>query len=404
MKILTLTTLYPNSEQYRHGIFIENRLLHLIEQYPDVQLKVIAPVPYFPSCLSFISGLFGSYGKYSKVPLYEQRHGVDIYHPRYLVIPKLGMNLTPYFLYRSLKKAVKRLVDSGYGFDLIDAHYFYPDGVAATKLANELDKPIIVTARGSDITLLATYLKPQEKIKKTLKNISSGIGVCQALVDEMKRLQPKHKPLQAIRNGVDLELFKPSTDRGKLRSKLDFSHFTLLMVGNLVELKGHRLVIKALKKLSNINLVIIGEGELRNELEQQVVSEHLQGKVRFIGGLKQSQLPDFYAAADCLVLASSREGWANVLLESMACGTPVVATKVWGTPEVVSKPEAGLLIHRDVDSIVQGIELFMKNDIDRSKTRQYAQEFSWSATSTAQYELFDECIAKHNTLGIKNDR
>ena len=398
MKIITLTTLYPNSEQYRHGIFVENRLLHLIKQYPNVQLKVIAPVPYFPKFLSFVSGLFGSYGKYSKVPFYEQRHGVDVYHPRYLVIPKVGMNLTPYFLYRSFKKAVKKIIDSGYDFDLIDAHYFYPDGVAATKLANELGKPITVTARGSDITLLPSYSKPRKLIKKSLTNISAGIGVCQALVDEMKRLQPNHKPLQAIRNGVDLELFKPSTNREKLRAKLNISHFTLLMVGNLVELKGHSLVIQALKKLPNINLIIIGEGELRGELEQRVTNENLHNRVRFIGGLKQSQLPDFYAAADCLVLASSREGWANVLLESMACGTPVVATKVWGTPEVVCKPEAGILVERSINDIAQGIQCLIVQPLNRIKTREYAESYSWEASSAALQQLYSKLINQKEVI------
>lgn len=403
MKILTLTTLYPNSEQYRHGIFIENRLLHLIRQYPEVQLKVIAPVPYFPRMLSFASRFFGHYGKYSKVPFFEQRHGIDVYHPRYLVIPKIGMNLTPYFLYRAMKKMAHQLMQRGYEFDLIDCHYFYPDGVSATKLASELNKPITVTARGSDITLFPQFPKVRQKIKKTLRNMSAGIGVCQALVDEMKVIEPDHQPLIAIRNGVDLNLFKPADDRAQLRKKLGLENFTLLMVGNLVELKGHALVMKALEQLPEASLIIIGEGELEQELKLLAKKLNLEDRVNFVGGLQQPQLPDFYAAVDCLVLASSREGWANVLLEAMSCGTPVVATKVWGTPEVVSKPEAGLLINRDVDSIKQGIEQFISNDIDRNKTRQYAEGFSWSATSAAQYELFEKCIAQKISLGIRND-
>ncbi|MCW8834415.1 MAG: glycosyltransferase, partial [Colwellia sp.] len=219
----------------------------------------------------------------------------------------------------------------------------------------------------------------------------------------MKVIEPDHQPLIAIRNGVDLNLFKPANDRAQVRAKLALESFTLLMVGNLVELKGHALVIRALAQLPAATLIIIGEGELEQELKLLAKQLNLENRINFVGGVQQSQLPDFYAAADCLVLASSREGWANVLLESMACGTPVVATKVWGTPEVVSKPEAGLLINRDVDSIKQGIEQFISNNIDRNKTRQYAQEFSWSATSTAQYELFEKCIAQKNKIGIRND-
>ena len=389
MKILTVTTLYPNIIQHRHGIFIENRMRHLLSQYPNIQLKVIAPVPYFP----FKHKIFGEYSKLTEVPYKEERFGIEIYHPRYLVIPKVGMHLTPYFLYRSVKKTVKRIIDKGYDFDLIDAHYFYPDGVAATRLANEINKPITVTARGSDITMIPNFPKARQRIQNTLKKISAGIGVCKALVDEMKSLQPDHKPLHTIRNGVDLELFHDKSDRVALRKQLGFKKFTLLMVGNLVELKGHALVIKALTKLPECELVIVGEGDLKQNLIFLANSEGVSERVNFVGGLQQQALPDYYAAADCLMLASSREGWANVLLESMACGTPVIATKVWGTPEVVSQPEAGLLINRSVNEVIQGVETFIMNNIDRSLTRKYAESFSWNESSLALSTLYAELIA-----------
>ncbi len=110
MKILTVTTLYPNVVQHRHGIFIENRMRHLLGQYQNIQLKVVAPVPYFP----FKHKIFGKYSKLTDVPYKEERFGIEIYHPRYLVIPKIGMHLTPYFLYRSVKKTVSNKLPSRY--------------------------------------------------------------------------------------------------------------------------------------------------------------------------------------------------------------------------------------------------------------------------------------------------
>ena len=391
MNILTVTTLYPNALQHRHGIFIENRMRHLMALHPNINLKVVAPVPYFP----FKHKVFGDYAKYADVPLKEERFGIEIYHPRYLVIPKLGMHLAPYLLYRCLKKCLKSVVDQGYNFDLIDAHYFYPDGVAATKLANELKKPITVTARGSDITMIPQFPIARKRIKHALQRVSAGIGVCQALVDEMKVLQPNHKPLHTIRNGVDLELFNNKACRKSLREKLNFTDFTLLMVGNLVELKGHALVIKALKQLPNTQLVIVGEGELMQNLQSLAKDEGVSEKVTFVGGLQQDQLPNYYAAADCLLLASSREGWANVLLESMACGTPVVATHVWGTPEVVNSIEAGVLIkERTAKAIAQGVKELLINYPNRKKTRLYAEKFSWQKTTEALMSLFIEITDK----------
>jgi len=208
----------------------------------------------------------------------------------------------------------------------------------------------------------------------------------------MKTIEPNHQPLTAIRNGVDLNLFQPSNNRDKLRKQLGIQKFTLLMVGNLVELKGHKLAIEALKQLPDTELIIIGAGPLETELKALTQKLILQDRVNFVGGLKQAELPDYYAAADCYLLASSREGWANVLLESMACGTPVVATKVWGTPEVVNKPEAGILIDRTVVNIVEGIKLFISNNIDRKLTRKYAANYSWQGTSEALEQLYSKLI------------
>ena len=390
MKIITVTTLYPNSEQHRHGIFIENRMRQLRERYADVELKVVAPVPYFP----LNSSIFGDYSKYADIPLHEQRFGVDVYHPRYLVIPKLGMHLTPFFLERAIKNSLVTILNEGYDFDLIDSHYFYPDGVAATRVAKQLNKPITVTARGSDITLIPNYPTARKRIQQTLKDVDAGIGVCQALVDEMSELEPAHSPLVTIRNGVDLALFSPLEDREKTRQELNWQKFTLLMVGNLVELKGHALVIEALKKLPDCQLVIIGEGELEQSLKSLASELGVDDRVEFVGGLKQPELPKYYGAADSLVLASSREGWANVLLESMACGTPVIATRVWGTPEVVCRPEAGILIERNVENIIEGVEQVKNQPIDRNKTRMYAEEFSWDASCETLYGLFSKLISK----------
>lgn len=388
MKILTLTTLYPNSEQYRHGIFIENRLRNLREKYPNIQLKVVAPVPYFP----FTHAIFGEYAKCANVPALEVRHGVEVYHPRYLVIPKIGMMLTPYFLYRAMKKAVRNIQSNGYDFDLIDAHYFYPDGISATKLANEIEKPIVVSARGSDITFFPSFPKIKKAIQQTLLKVDAAIGVCKALVDEMKAIQPKQKCFKTIRNGVDLTLFSPVSAREALREKLGFNGFTLLMVGNLVELKGHQLVIEALLTLSDVNLAIIGEGPLELPLKAFVKKHNLTSRVKFLGGMKQPNLPSYYASADCLVLASSREGWPNVLLEAMACGTPVIATKVWGTPEVITSEDAGILVDRNVKDITDGILHMMNNKVSRDETRAYAEKFNWDDTSTLQYQLFEQII------------
>ncbi|HEX8886452.1 MAG TPA: glycosyltransferase, partial [Noviherbaspirillum sp.] len=160
MKLLTFSTLFPNQQRPNHGIFVETRLRYLVASR-QVQSRVVAPVPWFP----FTHPRFGLYAAYAQVPHSEQRFGLDVSHPRYPVIPKLGMSAAPVLLANSLKSTLGRIIDEGYDFDLIDAHYFYPDGVAAVMLGRYFNKPVVITARGTDINLVPQYRLPRRMIR-----------------------------------------------------------------------------------------------------------------------------------------------------------------------------------------------------------------------------------------------
>ena len=121
-------------------------------------------------------------------------------------------------------------------------------------------------------------------------------------------------------------------------------------------------------------------------LAQRLGVDH---RLRFLGAVPHERLPDIYNVADVLVLASSREGWANVLLEAMACGTPVAATRIWGTPEVVTEKAAGLLLEeRSATAIAKGVGELLADPPDRAATRSFAEQFSWEATTEGQIRLF----------------
>jgi glycosyltransferase involved in cell wall biosynthesis len=382
MKILTFSTLFPNTEKPGHGIFVETRLRHLVAS-GRVQARVVAPVPWFPST----NPRFGQYAKLARVPREEIRHGLQVAHPRYPVLPKVGMNLAPLLLAQAIKPAIGRLIDEGYDFDLIDAHYFYPDGVAAAMLARHFNKPLVITARGSDITQLPDFPLPRRMITWAAQRADAVITVCNALRDEVVALGVDAGRVTSLRNGVDLKLFQP-TPRTPGRD------FTLLTVGHLVPVKAQELVIGALPLLPGVRLVVAGDGPNRAMLENLVHELKLVDRVTFLGAVPQSELRSHYGAADALVLASSREGWANVLLESMACGTPVVASRVYGTPEVVAAPEAGVLMtERSPQGVANAVNALRAAYPDRAATRRYAEGFSWDATTTGQIDLFTSVLA-----------
>jgi len=384
IRILTFTTLFPNDVQPRHGIFVEQRLRKLLD-LGGIEARVIAPVPWFP----FRAKLFGQYAQYASVAREEVRHGIHTSHPKYLNIPKIGMSLAPFLIAFFTYFHVRKMIKNGFEFDLIDAHYFYPDGVAAAILASLLKKPLVITARGSDINLLPNYSIPRRLILWATSKAWMSFTVCNALKDKMTELGAEGGKVHVMRNGVDHEKFR-LLDREQCRKKLSIDQPTLLSVGNLVELKGHHLVIEAMKSLPEHELVIVGDGEEYKNLVDLTKKLGVDNRVRFLGTINQEQLVEVYNAVDILVLASSREGWANVLLESMACGTPVVATNVGGTLEVVKSKEAGIVIpERTSKAILDGVSELSQGYPERSATRAYAKKFSWEETVTAIHKQFD---------------
>lgn len=383
--ILVITTLYPNQIQFRHGVFVETRINHL-RQSDKVSIKVIAPVPWFP----IKSKYFPGYSKLVDIPRHEIRHGIDVYHPRYIVIPKIGMLVTPFLLAFSIYRQIKRLHKQGYQFEIMDAHYYYPDGVAAAIVASLFKVPLIITARGTDINLIPNFAMPRKMILWASKVAHFNLAVCNALRQRMLELGVDQSSARVLRNGVDLTLFTP-LDHDTLKQAWPIQDRLLISVGNLLELKGHHLVIEAMVALPNYQLFIIGGGEWEEKLKNLAQQLGVQGRVRFLGEVYQQQLSELYSCADALILASSREGWPNVLLESMACGTPVIATSVGACSEIVQASEAGVLCaERSAQGIVNAVNRLFSNYPDRAKTRQYAEKFSWDETTASLLELFSE--------------
>ncbi len=392
MNILTISTLYPNNQQPRHGIFVETRMRKFKQLYPEHTVTVIAPVPWFP----FSSDRFRRYRQYAGVDHTEQRHDITIYHPRYLALPGLGMYTNPLSLYLSIKKQVQALINAGQHFDVIDAHYLYPDSVAAVWLARQLNLPLVATARGSDIAQLPDYALPRRLIKSALSHVDTAIGVCQALVDDMQQLQPMLKKAVTIRNGVDLALFYPEPGRDTLRQQLGYEGFSLLSVGNLIELKGHDKVIQMLSRLDGVTLKIAGEGPLEQKLRSLTAKLGLNDKVSFLGYQSQQQLRQHYNAADCMILASSREGWANVLLEAMACGCPVVATPAGGTPEVLAHPDAGIVSSDfSMESLLSALHKLRQSYPKREDVIAYASTLSWDQSIHLLQQTFANVVAQY---------
>lgn len=388
MRTVTFSTLYPNRVEPRHGIFIEQRLRHLLAA-GEVESHVVAPVPWFP----WEDSSFGHYGAFARVPYYEERHGIPIYHPRYPRLPKVGLSSAPLMMATAVKPVLEGILERGFDFDLIDAHYIYPDGVAAVLLGQHFGKPVVVSVLGDDVIVYPRFLVPRRLLLWAVERAAGITTVCEALKVRLVELGAPAEKVRVVLHGVDLDLFQP-VERDAVRRRLGLAGTVLLSVGHATPRKGHHLAIEALRDLPGFTLLIAGDGWYEPRLRELAASCGVADRVRFLGHVDQEELKDYYSAADALVLASSREGIANVLLEAMACGTPVIATAVWGTPEAINAPEAGVLMtDRTALALAEAARHLFAHYPDRAATRRHAAGFRWEQTSSDHMEVLRSAVA-----------
>jgi glycosyltransferase involved in cell wall biosynthesis len=394
MKVLVFTSLYPNNVWPNHGVFVKERMARFA-QLNGGTVRVVAPVPYFPSI-----GL-GWRRAFSRVARQEVRDGLEIYHPRYVMTPKVGMALYGLMMFLSVWRTVAAIRRT-YDFDVIDAHYVFPDGFAAILLGRVFKRPVVVSARGSDINQFASFRLIRPLLRFTLLNADGVIAVCQALKDAMVELGIPAGKISVVSNGVDPRKFYP-VEKTSARRELGLPQGKMVLsVGGLIPRKGFDLVIRAMKAVidgygeKEAWLAIVGEGPSRNDLLGLVASLGLSERIRLVGAVPHHDLVTWYSAADVSCLASSREGWPNVILESLACGTPVVAANIWGIPEIIRSDRVGLLVNRSADEIAAVLVRALTRTWDRASLVQFAKGQTWDSAAGSLRRVFEGVLERRH--------
>jgi glycosyltransferase involved in cell wall biosynthesis len=379
MNILVFTSLWPNSEQPNLGIFVKNRIAALA-QLDGVKIRVVAPVPYFPRQLQS-SFLPAHWRRTARISDDEIIAGIETYHPRYLVTPKIGMTFYSRWMASGAGDLMHRLNDER-PIDLIDAHYAYPDGHAAVLLGERLKIPVLITARGTDINLFSRMPLIRPMVRDALKRAKGVIAVSNALKERILELGIDPGKVAVIRNGIDRSIFHPgSKAEARDRLRLDAGSQIIITVGALVPLKGIDRLIDAVALMGNrkVKLYIIGEGPERASLEARIEAHHLSDRIFLVGSQPQSELSQWYSAADLFCLASSREGCPNVVIEAMACGTPVVVSDVGGVRELVAKPAYGRIVESpSAESFAGEIKIALQSKWDHGEIAAYGGANSWN--------------------------
>lgn len=399
MRLLLYTSQFPTPQDPNGGIFTAQLGEAMARQ---AEVSVVCPVPWCPD--TAWARRYQTCRWYAGIPRSMQYGALPVYYPKYVQLPRISGPLQPMLQVLGSFGLLRHLHRQG-KIDAINAHWIYPDGVAATWMAKQLGVPIMLTAMGSDINVYAQYPLRRRQILWALQRANGVSAKSQALVTTMERLGVDPGKLRLIRNGVNTDTFSRADEAAvqSLRRQLGLrsERKYLVFVGRLHPVKGLMYLLEALSLLHsrgnlNFDTILIGDGELRPELERAVAARGLVEQVRFVGEVAHARVREWLQAGDAFCLPSLMEGMPNVVLEAQACGLPVVASRVGGLPDIVG-PQAGILVEpaKPAD-LADALERVFRTMWDRGEIARAAGLHGWDAAAS-QYLAAIEGMPDHTS-------
>ncbi len=390
LRVLVLSTLFPDATRPNFGIFVERQTLALAER-PDVAVQVVAPIGLPPPPLSRLS----RYRDIAALPKFERYKGLQVHRPRFRIWPGTRGR----FHARALADAVTPLlaeIRRDFPFDIIDAEFFFPDGVAAVALGRRFEVPVSIKARGSDVHHWGRKSTTAPQVRAAAHAADGLLSVSEAMRDDMTALGMPGERVECIVTGVDFARFA-SGDRAEAKAASGVDGPLILSVGALIPLKGHHILIEAIATMSGVQLWIAGEGPHRPQLEAQIARLALNDRVRLLGSVPHAELPRLLTAADAMALASEREGLANAWLEALASGTPVVIPDVGGARQVVRSDVGGRIVARTPHAFATALTEILASPPDPAAARASVAPFTWAANSERLHGFLDRLVAAHRS-------
>jgi glycosyltransferase involved in cell wall biosynthesis len=387
LRVLSISTLFPAAPRPAFGQFVA-RQMAAVQAGGDAQVTVINPIGVPPWPLSMRE----PYRTLATCPAQSTLDDVPVHHPRFPLIPMIGGDSNPGRIARAILPLARRLHAQA-PFHVVDAQFFFPDGPAAAIIARALGLPLSIKARGSDIHYWSTRPRALAQIREAATQAAGLLAVSGALRTDMAALGLHADKIRVHYTGLDHQRFRP-IPRDDARKALDMATNVPLFVvpGALIAIKGQALALEALAQIPQAHLALAGKGPDEAALRDQASMLGIEDRVQFLGQVSHDRLPLLFAAADAVVLPSEREGLANVWVEALACGTPLVIPDVGGAAEVVGSPAAGLLAERKPEAIAQAMRRILADPPKRADTAACAARFSW-AENARQISAFWNDIA-----------
>ena len=379
MRVLLFSQIFPSPSEPTRGPYNLNIFRALADH---CEVRVVAPRPWWSRV--------GAPSALLSVPR-ERVGGLDVTYPTYWSVPR-AVRLHGDGMYRSLRAYVSE-IRRDFPFDVILAAWAYPDAAAAARLADEFGCPLVTKILGSDINELPNLPGLRAPVRAALRRSQRVVTVSNALRDRVIDLGIPGDRVHVQHNGVNGEQFTVRSKEGaRERLGLPQGRELLCAVGRLGHEKGIDVLIAAVAKLRDsahrdAELLLVGFGEMEGELRASAARLGVTGQVRFCGMQGHDTIPDWIAACDVLCLPSRREGCPNVVLEALASGRPVVASRVGGVPELLT-PATGLMVPADDPAaLAAGLAEALGRAWDPEALRRSVEFLSWADVGRAYHEV-----------------
>lgn len=384
---LIFTHHYPSSEAPSRAPYSYHTYRALLRH---AELRVVAPIPWWWRTKT---------PRLWIEPLHETSTGIDALFPSYWSIPAFW---PPHGIAVAASTALLlRRIRKEFPFDVILAANAYPDAVGASHLARLFDVPFLVTVLGSDVNKSGVHYALRPQIARALKKAGRVIAVSGALGDRVEEMGVPRSRIDVVRNGVDGEAFAirdPRPSREKLGLPLDRKIVTY--AGNLVHVKGVDVLVEAVGRMKamggpDVLVNVVGGGDLADQLEARAKALGVTDRLIFQGRVLPTAVPEHMNACDVFCLPSREEGCPNVVLEALASGKPVVASRTGGIPELVWADNGILVTPEDPDALARSLLDAVQRSWDPEALRRTVPSLSWNEVGDTYARIVSEIIAEH---------
>lgn len=394
LRVLVLARSYPNPVLPQLGLWTEQPTVRLAEL---CDVRVVSPVPWCPPMLE--RGPLRQYARFRRVPRTEVRNGVEVAHPRMPAGPGTLLYPLDARAYAVGVTGVAERMHRAAPFDLVHAHFVYPDAVVASRLSARFGVPFVFTEHAPwtgwlDRRGVAPQALPAARAAAAILAVSTSVErTIRAYAGDAPRVE-------VVPVGVDVERFRPRPEVERVPGQI-------LFVGFVNYVKGVDVLLDAMARLAASGgpgrLLLVGGSFYRNtRLQEERLREHartlgLGDRVAFLGRRSPDEVAMLMAASEVVVLPSRAESFGAVLVEALACGTPVVATRCGGPEDIVTDGVGELVPVGDAEALAAALARVLAEPgrLDPARLRAHAvARFGWDGIVRRTFELYEDVTGR----------